>query len=86
MAVSLFVLIYCKSIQRAQPWQNMFQANYQVLTLWKLHQSVLAIKRSRVSFYAAPHDLKMEVILPVFNHTDLSCESCAILADNAKSN
>lgn len=34
--------------------------------------------------YTVPHDLKMEVILPGFNHTDLPCESCATLVDNAK--
>lgn len=68
----------------------MLQINYQLVTVCQLHH-LAALNPARYdkltypSVYMAPHDLKMEVDLPVFNHADLSCESCATLVEGAKS-
>lgn len=59
------------------------------MTLCQLHHLTSLItdrydKLTYPSVYTAPHHLKMEADLPVFNHTDLPCESCATLVEGAK--
>lgn len=68
----------------------MFQIHYKLVTLCQLHHLAALIaagydKLTYRSVYTAPHGLKMEADLPVFNHTDLSYESCATLVEGAKS-